>query len=315
VADADGIVGAVLDLLDRAELFGSDQPGNVPGAVRAELAEILGDVSEPVPMGDHRRAAPGTESELAARLAQEHHGDCWTVFAQERVAESLAQRALDLYRYTTAWLDCLQDTPAQPAAAAAELLRHIGDGFAMLSQPHGGGPLPLPLRAWMETAIRALGVDAWAAGLGHRLEVDVASADDQLAHHQHPGTEDRDADRQLAPAAIGAISQYELLELLCDSRAGRTALRTEPLRRFAVARIVTARRWEDWIRVPCEGVVGAAMLRVGQAWFVACYGEIASSALLYPDRRQLGAFLRQEDADLWLADAVTEVPDWLARRR
>jgi hypothetical protein len=286
VAHPDGLVDRVLALLD--------------GAERPELAQLLGDVTEPAPRGGGRRAAPGTEAELAARLAQAHHGDCWTTFAHAQAGRALGARALDLYRYTSAWLDCLEDSPAHPAAAAAELLRHIGDGFAMLSQPPGGGPLPLPLRAWTETAIRALGVDAWAAGHGHPLEIDAASADHQLAHHQHPGAEDRDADRQLAPAALAALRQYELLELLCDSPSGRTVLRAEPLRRFAVERIVSARRWQDWIRVPREGVAGAAMLRVGQAWFVACHGEAGSSAQLYPDRRQLAAFLRREDADVWL---------------
>jgi hypothetical protein len=62
----------------------------------------------------------------------------------------------------------------------------------MLSYPVDTSPLPLPLKVFAEVVMRALGIDEWAAALGHPLELDVAEADYQLEHHQDPATDDRD---------------------------------------------------------------------------------------------------------------------------
>src|SRR4051812_36423979 len=155
---------SVLDLVERI--------------ARDELVELLGDVTPPP---EHAPVlVRGTEEQLAAQLAAEHHGECWTTFAAGVPSEGYAGRALDLYRASAPWL---RDDDG-PTLAAAEVLRQIGDGYAMLSHPVGPLPLPLPLKVFAEVVMRAFGVDTWAAALGHPLELDAAEADYQLEHHQ-----------------------------------------------------------------------------------------------------------------------------------
>jgi hypothetical protein len=246
--------------------------GLVEKIAREELIELLGDVTPPPAEAPVR--VRSTEAELAARLAAEHHGQCWTTFATGVVDEGFAGRALDLYAFSAPWLG-LKDEDA--AGGAAELLRQIGDGYALLSQPIEPTPLPLPLKVFAEVVMRALGIDAWAAALGHPLELDVAEADYQLEHHQEPGTDDRDPDADLPGAVDAAARRHELLVVLCDSPTGRTVLQSEGFRRFAVERLAEARAWSYWVRLPEEGTAAQQLVLMAEAWFVAAHGAVTSS--------------------------------------
>ncbi len=252
---------SVLDLVERI--------------ARDELVALLGDVTPPP--ADPPVLVRTTEERLAAQLAAEHHGECWQTFAAGAVSEAFAGRALDLYLASTPWLPDDND----PAEGAAELLRLIGDGYAMLSHPVDTSPLPLPLKVFAEVVMRALGIDAWAAALGHPLELDAAEADYQLEHHQEPDTDDRDPDADLAGAVDAAARQFELLEVLCDSPTGRTALQSEAFRRFAVEQIVAGHAWSYWVRTDEEGKAAQRLVRIAEAWFVAAHGAVASSRNLF----------------------------------
>jgi hypothetical protein len=237
---------------------------------REELVALLGDV-EPPPA-----SAPvlerSTEEALAARLAAEHHGECWATFAAGRVDAGFAGRALDLYAFTAPWL---ADDGA--AAGAAELLRQVGDGYALLSHPVAISPLPLPLKVFGEVVMRALSIDTWAAALGHPLALDVAEADYQLEHRQEPGTDDRGPGPDLDDALETATRRHELLVVLCDSPTGRTVLRSDGFRGFAVERLAEARYWSYWVRTPEEGKAVQRLVVMAEAWFSAAHGGVASS--------------------------------------
>ena len=250
---------SVLDLVERI--------------ARDELTELLGDVQTPPAEPPVRRR--GTEEELAAQLAAEHHGECWTTFAAGVVDAGFAGRALDLYRFTTPWLP---GEDRSPTAGAAELLRQVGDGYAMLSVPVDRQPLPLPMKPFGDIVMRALGIDAWAAALGHPLELDAAEADYQL---EHPEPAPRDEDADFAAAIETAERRFELLEVLCDSPTGRTALGSEAFQRFAVERLVAGRAWSFWVRTPEEGAAVQRLVLMGEAWFIAAHGGVSSSRDLF----------------------------------
>jgi hypothetical protein len=215
-----------------------------------------------------------SETELAARLAAEHHGECWATFAAGAVDAGFAGRALDLYAFATPWLD---GRGGDAPGGAAELLIQIADGYALLSHPVGITPLPLPLKAFAEVVMRALAIDAWAAALGHPLGLDAAEADYQLEHHQDPGSDDRDPDADLDGAVEIAARRHELLAVLCDSPTGRTALQSDGFRRFAVERLAEAYAWSYWVRTEDEGKAAQRLVRTAEAWFVAAQGAAASS--------------------------------------
>ena len=247
---------SVLDLVERI--------------AREELVELLGDVTSPPAAAP--AASPPSEEELAARLAAEHHGECWATFAAGVVDPGFAGRALDLYAFSAPWL-----AGDGAPAGAAELLRQVGDGYALLSHPAAIAPLPLPLKAFGEVVMRALAIDAWAAALGHPLELDVEEADYRLAHHQDPGSDDRDPDADLDGAVGIAVSRHELLEVLCDSPTGRTVLQSDGFRRFAVERLAEARAWSFWVRSEDEGKAAQRLVLLAEAWFIAAHGAVASS--------------------------------------
>ena len=240
---------------------------------RDELIALLGDVEPPPASG--RAAERPSEEALAARLAAEHHGECWATFAAGIVDEGFAGRALDLHAFAAPWLD--GDGDGDGVAGAAELLQQIADGYAMLSHPVAIAPLPLPLKAFAEVVMRALAIDAWATSLGHPLELDAAEADYQLEHHQDPGTDDRDPDADLDDAVETGARRHELLEVLCDSATGRTALQSDGFRGFAVERLAEAYGWSYWVRTDDEGKAAQRLVRMAEAWFVAAHGAVASS--------------------------------------
>jgi hypothetical protein len=248
---------SVLDLVERI--------------AREELVVLLGDVEAPPASG--RVAERPSEQALAARLAAEYHGECWTTFAAGIVDEGFAGRALDLYAFSGPWLGGEDSAPG----GAAELLHQIADGYAMLSHPVAVSPLPLPLKAFAEVVMRALAIDEWAAALGHPLALDAAEADYQLEHHQDPGTDDRDPDADLAGAVDTAARRQELLAVLCDSPTGRTALQSDGFRGFAVERLAEAYGWSYWVRGEQEGKAAQRLVRMAEAWFAAAHGAVASS--------------------------------------
>jgi hypothetical protein len=250
---------SVLDLVERI--------------ARDELVELLGDVQAPPSQAPvHVRE---TEEALAAQLAAEHHGECWDTFAAGVADRGFAGRALDLYRFTTPWLP---GEDRSPTAGAAELLRQVGDGYAMLSHPIDRDPLPLPMKAFGDVVIRGLGIDAWAAALGHPLELDAAEADYRL---EHSDPVERDENADLTAAVETATRRFELLEVLCDSPTGRTALQSEAFQRFAVERLVTGRAWSFWVRTSEEGAAVQRLVLMGEAWFVAAHGDVTSSRDLF----------------------------------
>jgi hypothetical protein len=254
---------SVLDLVERI--------------ARDELVELLGDVESPPESAPAAERA--TEEELAAQLAAEHHGECWETFATGVAHPRYAGRALDLYRFTTPWLP---GEDRSPTAGAAELLRQVGDGYAMLSHPVDRNPLPLPMKAFGDVVMRALAIDAWAAALGHPLELDVAEADYRL---EHPDPAERDEDADLGAAMETATRRFELLEVLCDSPTGRTVLQSEAFQRFAVERLVAGRAWSFWVRSPEEGAAVQRLVLIGEAWFIAAHGGVTSSRDLYGGER------------------------------
>jgi hypothetical protein len=254
---------SVLDLVERI--------------ARTELTELLGDVQPPPAEAPERERS--SEAELAARLAAEHHGECWATFAAGVVDEGYAGRALDLYGFTAPWLS---GGAPNAAEGAAELLRHIGDGYALLSHPVAVDPLPLPIKTFSDVVVRALGIDAWAAGLGHPLQIDVAEAEYQLEHREEPESADRDPGADLEAALDTAARRFELLEVLADSPTGRTALQSDGFRGFAVERLAEARAWSYWVRDPEEGEAVQRLVLLAEAWFAAAHGGVASSLELLP---------------------------------
>ncbi|WP_028066117.1 hypothetical protein [Solirubrobacter soli] len=238
---------------------------------RQELIELLGDVEPPPASGPVR--VRSTEEELAARLAAEHHGECWATFAAGAVDAGFAGRALDLYAFATPWLD----GDDAVAAGAAELLIQIADGYALLSHPVAIAPLPLPLKAFAEVVMRALAIDGWAAALGHPLELDAAEADYQLEHREDPVSDDRDPHADLDGALSVAALRHELLKVLCDSPTGRTALQSDGFRGFAVERLAEAYGWSYWVRTEDEGKTAQRLVRMAETWFIAAHGAAASS--------------------------------------
>jgi len=229
---------------------------------RTELVELLGDVeppSEPAPL------PRCDEGALAARLAAEYQGECWATFAAGAVDAGFAGRALDLFAISAPWLG-----GDGPAVGAAEVLREIGDGYALLSHPAGEEPLPLPVKPFSEVVIRELGIEAWAAALGSPLEVPE--------HHVTGGEpEPRDEAFDLAAAVGEAERRHELLAVLADSPTGRTALQSDGFRRFAGTQLAAARRWTDWVRSPEEGIQVQRLILMAEGWFIAAHGAVASS--------------------------------------
>jgi hypothetical protein len=245
---------AVLDLVERI--------------AREELIALLGDV-EPPPAPAPVAGRPREEA-LAARLAAEHHGECWATFAAGTVDEGFAGRALDLYAFSAPWL-----TDDGAAGGAAELLRQIGDGYALLSHPVAQSALPLPLKVFGEVVMRALSIDTWAAALGHPLELDVAEADYQLEHRED--ADDAGPGADFDGAVETAARRHELLVVLCDSPTGRTVLHSEGFRGFAVERLAEARCWSYQVRTPEEGQAVQRLVLLAEAWFIAAHGGVTSS--------------------------------------
>jgi hypothetical protein len=227
---------------------------------REELIDLLGDVEPPPPEAP---VARGAEEPLAALLVAEHRGECWETFAAGGVSPAFAGRALDLFRFTRPWL-----TGEDPARAAAELLRQIGDGYALLSHPVE--PRPLPNRLFAEVVIRELGVDRWATALGHPFQVPAIEVSDAEP-------EPRDETLDLGAAVATAIRRHELLEVLADSPTGRTALRSEGFQRFAVEQLAAARTWAYWVRTAEEGAEAQRLVLMAEAWFTAAHGGVKSS--------------------------------------
>ena len=219
---------SVLDLVERI--------------ARDELVELLGDVTPPP--ADPPVLVRGTEEQLAAQLAAEHHGECWETFAAGAVSEAFAGRALDLYHASAPWLP----DDDGPAEVRPRCCARSATATRCSRIPSTRTRCRCPLKVFAEVVMRALGIDAWAAALGHPLELDAAEADYQLEHHQDPDTDDRDPDADLAGAVDTATRQFELLEVLCDSPTGRTALQSEGFRRFAVEQIVAGHAWSFWVR-------------------------------------------------------------------
>jgi len=298
-----------------------------PGAAHQsadQLAELLGDVAAE---RDQPRlpAGPLPEREIAARLAELWNGESWlefvTVGEDDATLDSMAHHALEIYRETAAWLTGhfapeVSD-PDGPAIAAAWLVRHFADGYALLArrwdQPDRS-QISLPTQLLMELGIRQGGVEEWAEAQGHPLELPDSPdlAEEFREDHRHQ-IQDLDWESQVAPTFIAYVRLYEMLLVLCDSARGRAALQDRRLRDWACGRLADSRNTAGWVGQNLEdaaGVAGARIL-IAEAYFVATHGAVDSARDLFPSRRQLCEMLTETEAYEWLETQEIELPDWL----
>ncbi|MEA2355649.1 MAG: hypothetical protein QOD61_1778 [Solirubrobacteraceae bacterium] len=288
--------------------------------LRTQLVALLGDVVEPA-LPPPREGRARSEREIAGVLAELHSGDYWLTIAtsdnEPQTRERLADRAVDLYRRTESWLGTDVATWNTPAGAAAMLLRHLADGYAILASwrnPQTRTQLPLVNRPFAEWAIREAGIDEWAADVGYPLELqESAEAVEELIEDTRAKAQDTDP--ELASSFLAAIWQRELLTALCDSDRGRDILQTEEFRTFASSRVSDAWRWGASARILHDKAVsaGPARLFVAQSYFTASRGAIRSSADLFPPADVVRDLLRQVDGYEWLDTQEFELPPWLAQ--
>jgi tetratricopeptide (TPR) repeat protein len=290
--------------------------------VGPQLGAVLGDVQAPpdvVPArpGPARPEAAPSEQALAAKTVEVlDQGECWRWFEgrEDAPSERMRARALELYRLTAPWLVRRAENPGPGAASAAALmLRDVADGYALLAgYPIGSdrGQLPLPRKAEHERArvIRMFGIDAWAAGLGHRLPLPEVGAEPAQRRDPRSLADAPDFNRGL----LEALCSYGLLALMCDSARGRSALENRNFVVYAAWQLSRARGWIRSFGPRGEGVsFGTAWLFVAEAYFSAAGGEVSSSAELIPGRSMLRAIVREDDGYPWLREQDVELPAWL----
>ena len=152
----------------------------------------------------------------------------------------------------------------------------------MLSHPVASSPLPLPLKAFGEVVMRALAIDAWAAALGHPLELDVAEADYQLEHRRGPrmtgSRTPTSTARSRPPRAATSCSTSCATPRPAAPRCRATA--SGASRSSGSPR---RRAWSFWVRTPEEGQAVQRLVLMAEAWFIAAHGGVTSSRDLSVD--------------------------------
>jgi len=318
-ANAQTLTLVVLSLLRKVVGVCAADPGK-SGAVVRQLTDVLDDV-RPVAVLSKPPPELLPEEEIAGLFAELHNGDVWLQFAtcgdDETTRRTMAERALELYGKTQTWLASATGSLDTPAGAAASVIRGIADGYALLSKSWGStsrNSLSLPSQLLGEAGLREVGLDTWAAAMGHPLEF---SAPEDLAEDfvqdQREMTEQLDAP-DLAGIFVGYMRQYEMLEILCDSPSGRAALQNDALMSYSVARINETRELVAWIWQQLDDAIGlaAALLYIAEALFVATHTDIGSSGELFPTREFLRSLLQESEAYDWLDGEDVELPEWLA---
>jgi tetratricopeptide (TPR) repeat protein len=288
-------------------------------AVVDQLSEVLGDVTKREPAPDCPPSEPLSEKEVAAILARLYTGDCWQQFATSgddpSALATMENQALALYDQTSGWLRSAHDGWDTPALGAVMLIRQIADGHALLTRAWSKtwrASLSLPSSLLLEFAMRRFGIAEWAAEHGHPIELpDSTDLAEELIESERELGEQWEPD--LAAAFVASARHYEMLELLCDSPSGRTALHTPPLKNFASLRINEARKLASWTWQLQEDAAGlaAAGIFIAQAYFVATHGTISSSHDLFPSRKDLRDMLRETGAYPWLHTEDVDLPEWL----
>jgi tetratricopeptide (TPR) repeat protein len=308
--DSSALTSVVLALLRKAARVSTSDH------VR-QLATLLSDVDE------SRGGAPNAqdplrEEEIAELLAKLCSESTWVELAtcgdDDSSCAAMSQRALELFRPTDGWLGDPNMDLDTPAAGAATLVRVIAGGYALLSGNWGGGrqQLPMPSQLFAESLIRGVGIDEWAAELGHPIEL---SASEELAEELMEDEQEQSAqwDPDLTGSFLGSIRQYEMLELLWHSPSGRAALQHGKLRNYARERIRDARYAGPWAAQQCEEAMGAASasMAISEALFVACYTDSESAGELFPSREFLRRLLNASECYEWLESQDIELPTWL----
>ncbi|HET7047616.1 MAG TPA: tetratricopeptide repeat protein, partial [Solirubrobacteraceae bacterium] len=266
------------------------------GRARDQLIAVLGDVGEASPADERSDARETSEQDLAASFAEViNDGDCWRWFDttdDELPRDTMAERAIDLYRLTEPWALADDDAACDAAQFAAAIVRDIADGYAMLTRPVTADQrrsMPFPQRAESARAqlIRTFGADTWAAKHGHPLllpEPDQDAENTDRCEGQPPQAGGRTPEAFLRFFLTAAYT-HDLVALACDSRTVRQALRDARFGQRAAQQISEARRWARrvTIHMPPEAAgVAIASLLMNQAFFVASQGAISSSADLFP---------------------------------
>jgi hypothetical protein len=233
----------------------------------------------------------------------------------------MANRALELYRETAGWLTGhiaaeLSDSDG-PAIAAAWLVRHFADGYALLARrwdPPARNQLSLPSQLLMELAIGQGGVAEWAEAQGHPLELpDSPDLAEEFVEDNRRQIEDFDWEAQIAPSFLAYVHLYEMLLMLCDSASGRAALQDHSLKDWACRRLSDSRTTAGWVGQQLEDAAGVAATRIliAEAYFVATHGAAGSAHSLFPSREELRELLIETEAYEWLETQDIELPRWL----
>ncbi|HEX5246428.1 MAG TPA: hypothetical protein VFW41_04790 [Gaiellaceae bacterium] len=319
---------AVLALLYKVLALAKLEPGGAIELVPEQLLDVLGDARQSAG-GTPERTGHETESDLASLLAEVHGGDCWLWFAtadnDASTRAKMAERALDLYRRTDAWLNGDVETWEESPVLASFVLRNVADGYAILSRwwsDRDRSTLPLPTRPLVEWTMRLAGIDEWAAEQGHPLDLrestdDVeAMLDEQRTKmlEQLGSSDDADAGDKVASAFVATAHNYDLFRIIADSERGREAARDDRIRAFAGWQVSNARAWGGWARERIDEAGGAtaAMVLMTQSFFVVSHGAASSSAELFPNRSTLRELLKHSDSLEWLRSQEAELPSWLS---
>jgi tetratricopeptide (TPR) repeat protein len=311
---------AFLALLEKVRALDALARPEDAARVHAQLANALGDA----PRADVGAAPSGpleTEADLAALLAIVHGGDCWFLQAtgghNRQSQQLMADRAMELYGQTAPILEARSEDWSERAFAASTLLRNVADGYALLSRgwlTKDLAELSLPRRSDAELGIHLLGLDEWAAELGHPISLrDSADDAEESLRQRRDATSDAGEDAvERMPPFLESVRQHELFSALCTSSKSDGVLPNDEVRAFAAWRISEARKWVGWMaaRDPEGAGVAAAMLLMEQGCFAAACTP-SPSADVFPSAALMRDMLGESDSYRWLADREIELPDWL----
>jgi hypothetical protein len=268
------------------------------------------------------------ERELAATFAEVFNGsECWRRFEatdEEPPRDTMAERAIELYRLTEPWALADDESADDAAQFAASMLRDIADGYALLTGQFTAEQrraLPLPQRAESQRAqlIRTFGADDWAAVHGYQiLPAEPADdLDDTCSCAEQSDDVGGWTQGAFLRFFLTAAYRHDLLGLACDSPTGRIALTENYFGQRAVHQISEARRWvrQATLYMPPEAAVAAVTaLLMAQGFFLASHDAISASAELFPGRALLRDCLHKAHTYDWLLNQDVEPPQWLAEK-
>jgi tetratricopeptide (TPR) repeat protein len=316
-------IAAVLNKVSR--LCALDRSAQA-GEARDQLSAILGDVCQTSSGEERSGPHPMSERELAATFAAVFNGgECWRWFEatdEEPPRDTMAERAIELYRLTEPWALADDEAAGDAAQFAASMLRDIADGYAMLTRQltsEQRRSLPLPRRAEGKRAqlIRTFGADDWATEHGYQLllpepagDVDDAGRCEEQSHDNGGWTQDA-----FLRFFLTSAHRHDLPALACDFPTGRQALSDDLFGQHAAQQISEARRWarQATLHMPPEAATAAiTALLMAQGFFVASHGVPSSSAELFPGTALLRDCLHKGRTYYWLLERDADLPQRLA---